>query len=230
MRLRVYPVLLLTFLVAPTTALAAKVYKWTDPQGNVIYSDSPRPGAIEIEVPTEPAGIVPVPPEKLPPPTASSADYGALIIVSPANNAVLNDPEGNVAVSLVLEPALKTTRGDSIRLRLDGRQLSASYTDNEISIPNVERGEHLLQADVVNGAGKVLITSAPVTFVQERPSQLAPAGTPTGDQPPTYEPVYPPQPYPPTYKPVYPPQPYTPQGQPKPNAPQRPPKPSAPTR
>lgn len=216
MRTCLYALLVLPWLIAPSPALAAKVYKWTDPQGNVIYSDSPRPGAIEMDVPTEPAGIVPVPPEKFPPKSDSNADYGALIIVSPANGAVLDDPEGNVSVSLVLEPALNARRGDSIRLRLDGRQLSASYTDSEIGIANVERGEHLLQADVVNRTGKVLITSAPVNFVQQRPSALAPAGPPTGDQPPIYEPVYPPQPYPPTYKPVYPPQPYTPQGQPKP--------------
>jgi len=221
MRTRFFALLLLNLLIAPGAALGVKIYKSTDAEGNVIYSDSPRPGAVEIEVPTEPAGIVPVPPGQLPPKSASATEYGSLIIVSPANNAVLSDPEGNVSVSLVLEPALKTGRGDSIRLRLDGRQLSTSYTDSEISIPNVERGEHLLQADVVNGAGKVLITSAPVNFSQQRASELAPAGPPPGDQPPIYEPVYPPQPYPPTYKPVYPPQPYPPQGQRKPNAPKR---------
>ena len=40
--------LVLALLLASTSAQADKVYKWTDAQGNVLYTDQPRPGAREI--------------------------------------------------------------------------------------------------------------------------------------------------------------------------------------
>ncbi len=199
-------------LLAPALAQAAKVYKWTDDQGNIIYSDSPRPGAEEIEVPTEPAGIVPVPPEKVPPAqeAVSGDGYGTLIVASPSNDQIIDDPSGTVTVSLAVEPPLRTRRGDTVRLSLDGQTLDTRYTGSAIAIPGVPRGTHTLYAEVVDRAGTVLISSAPVTFHVQAPSSEAPAG------PDIYEPTYPGQPYPPTYKPVYPPQPYPPQGRPKP--------------
>jgi len=79
-------------------ACAAKIYKWTDDQGNVIYSDTPHRGAIEMDVPTDPAGIIPVPPEKMRAPRQPAAEesvesYGTLTIVSPTNDQVLDNPK-----------------------------------------------------------------------------------------------------------------------------------------
>ena len=198
-------------------ACAAKVYKWTDEQGNVIYSDTPHRGAIEIELPTEPAGIIPVPPDKMPtskqPAAAeqSGESYTMLTIVSPTNEQVLDNPQGRVNVSLRVEPSLRGEQGHTIRLVIDGQPIDTLYTSDEIVITDVERGTHTLQVEVVNRAGNALIASEAVTFHIHEPSRLAPAG------PDIYPPVYPPQPYPPIYKPVYPPQPYPPQGRPKPN-------------
>jgi hypothetical protein len=199
-------------LLAPIGGQAAKVYKWTDAQGNVIYSDSPRPGAEEIEVPTEPAGIVPVAPGKMPPAgqAVPREGYGALIVASPSNEQVIEDPGGAVPVSLAVEPPLRTRDGDAVRLNLDGQPLDTRYTGAQIVIPGVPRGTHTLQAQVVDRAGTVLISSAPVTFHMHAPSSQTPAG------PDIYQPTYPGQPYPPVYPPVYPPQPYPPQGRPKP--------------
>ena len=192
-------------LLAAGHSFAAKVYKWTDENGNVIYSDKPRPGAVEIDVPTEPAGIVPVPPEKVAvpkPPAGGAAGYGSLIIASPSNDQVVEDRGSGVSVSLALEPALQTDKGHAIRLRLDGQALAARYTGGEITIPSIERGTHTLEAQIVDPAEVVLIASAPVTFTVQAPSSQAPTG------PDVYEPAYPPQPYPPVYPPVYPPRPH----------------------
>ena len=131
-------------------------------------------------------------------------------MASPAKDQIIEDPGGWVSVSLAVEPPLRVSQGDAIRLKLDGQTLDTRYTGSEIAIPSVPRGTHTLQAEVVNPAGTVLITSASVTFHVQEPSSQAPAG------PDIYDPVYPGQPYPPTYKPVYPPQPYPPQGRPKP--------------
>lgn len=199
-------------VLAPALGESAKVYKWTDNQGNIIYSDSPRPGAEAIEVPTEPAGIGSVPPKQMNAPKQQTPGpaYGALIMASPSEGQILDDPGGWVNVSLAVEPPLRVSQGDAVRLRLDGQALDTRYSGSQIAIPSVPRGTHTVQAEVVSPAGDVLIASATVTFHMQAPSSQAPAG------PDTYEPVYPGQPYPPTYKPVYPPQPYPPQGRPKP--------------
>ncbi len=190
-------------LTAPVAVHAAKIYKWTDPQGNVIYSDTPRPGAVEIEVPTAPAGIVPVPPrDRAQPsqPAARPAAYEALTVVAPADQQVLENIGGLVNVSLSVAPSLQVAEGHALRLRLDGRTLDARYPGAEIALPNVERGEHTLAAEVVDRAGAVLIASAAVTFTVHEPSSQAPDG------PDIYPPSVPGQVYPPTYRPVYPPQ------------------------
>lgn len=207
------PLLVIALLLpASGSGQSVKVYKWTDPQGNVTYSDTPRPGAKEIEILTEPAGIAPVRPEQMPQARPRTPDqlYGALIIASPSEGQIVEDPAGSVNVSLAVEPPLRVSQGDAIRLKLDGQVLDTRYTGGEVAIPSVPRGTHTLQAEVVNPAGKELIASAAVTFHMHAPSSQAPAG------PAIYDPVYPGQPYPPTYRPVYPPQPYPPQGRPKP--------------
>ena len=136
--------------------------------------------------------------------------YGALIMASPSEGQLIQDLTGSVSVSLAVEPPLRVSQGDAIRLRLDGQPLDTRYTGSEIAIPGVPRGTHTLQAEVVNPAGNVLIATGSVTFHVQEPSVQAPAG------PAIYPQTIPGQPYPPTYKPVYPPQPYPPQGRPKP--------------
>jgi hypothetical protein len=212
MRILCTQLLAVLLLFAPLCGHPAKVYKWTDAQGNVIYSDTPRPGAEEIDIPTEPAGIAPVRPEQMPPakPQAPGQLYGSMLIASPSEGQVIEDPAGWLNVSLAVEPPLRVSEGDAIRLKLDGQVLDTRYTGSEIAIPSVPRGTHTLQAEVVNPAGNALIASAAVTFHMYAPSAQAPAG------PEIYDPVYPGQPYPPVYPPVYPPQPYPPQGRPKP--------------
>ncbi|HEY7757778.1 MAG TPA: DUF4124 domain-containing protein [Burkholderiales bacterium] len=203
-------------LLGLSAAQAAKIYKWTDPQGKVIYSDRPRPGAVEIEVPTEPAGIVPVPPRDAAQPgqpASRPAAYRTLKVVSPADQQVLENIGGLVNVSLSVDPSLQVAEGHAIRLRLDGRTLDTRYPGAEIALSNVERGEHTLAAEVVDRAGAVLIVSAAVAFTLHEPSSQTPAG------PDIYPPATPAQPYPPVYDPAYPQQPQ--QGRPKPTNPYR---------
>lgn len=115
--------------LAPGLAAPATIYKSTDEKGRVIYSDEPRPGAVKIEIPTEPAGIVPIPPGaaqvKPPPPAEEMPPYRSLTIVAPADDAVLEYSGGWVNVFVSVDPALKVDRGHLVRLRLDGRLLRA---------------------------------------------------------------------------------------------------------
>ena len=187
--------LCLMLLVFTGSAAADKIYKWTDDQGNVQYSDQPRPGAQEMEISTEPAGITPVPAgaPRAGRPSEANQPYQSLIIAAPENGAELGDPEGRVNVSVVVAPSLQTDQGHTILLLLDGRPLQPAYAAGDIVLENVERGEHTMQAQVVDGSGTALITSDPVAFVQHRASRLAPRGP---DGPPRGAPPSMPRPTP----------------------------------
>jgi hypothetical protein len=169
-------------LACARPACADKIYKWTDEHGNVIYSDQPRPGAEELDISTEPAGITPLPADVRPAqkPSEAAKPYDSLLIAAPLGGAVLDDPEGRVSVSIVLAPSLRADQGHAIRLLLDGRVLGTRYAGSEMTLENVERGEHTLQAAVVDASGTALITSGQVAFVQQRPSRLAPRGPDAG--------------------------------------------------
>ena len=195
--------LLAALILASATADAAKIYKWTDERGNPVYSDQPHPGAEEIDVSTEPAGIVPVPEEKLRRPRPSAqvgAIYEKLAFTSPAKEATIRDNARTVTLALQVVPPLATASGHAIRLSLDGVALPTAYQTSDIVLPDLQTGPHTVQAAVIDANGSSLISSEPLTFYLKVTSTDDPTG------PNIYGPTYPPQPYPPTY----PPQPYPP--------------------
>jgi len=197
--------LLCALILASATADAAKIYKWTDQRGNPVYSDQPHPGAEEIEVSTEPAGIVPVPEEKLrrPRPPAQGGVYEKLAFTSPAKEETIRDNARTVTLALQVVPPLATASGHTIRLWLDGAALPTAYQTTDLVLTDLLTGTHTLQAMVADANGSFLILSDPLTFYLKVTSTDDPTG------PNIYPPTYPPQPYPPTYPrqpypPVYP--------------------------
>ena len=90
--MRALMVIVLTGLLALTAA--AEVYKWTDEDGNIIYSDEPHPGA-EVLDPQEVQTIDlpdPGPPPRLgergrPTPERKAPSYESIAITSPADEA-----------------------------------------------------------------------------------------------------------------------------------------------
>ncbi|MAZ39597.1 MAG: hypothetical protein CMF49_05695 [Legionellales bacterium] len=46
---------LMILLFVSSAVFAEKVYQWTDPQGNVVFSDKPHPDAKQIDVPDLPS-------------------------------------------------------------------------------------------------------------------------------------------------------------------------------
>ena len=112
---------------------AAEFYKSVDEQGNIVYSDSPTPGAEQLDPP--PISTVEGRPVKeqttegdatadeqagdkaaKKPPTR----YTKFTIVQPRNDDTIWDNTGAIPVSLQLEPPLDTENGHSIWVYVDG--------------------------------------------------------------------------------------------------------------
>lgn len=110
---------------------------------------------------------------------ATTALAGQIAIVSPRTGDAVGDAEGRVAVTLNASLA----NGERVRLLLNGVVVPAAGEGDRVLLLNVERGEHRLEAEVVDGNGSVVATSMPVTFVVNRiaaggPGRAAPPATP----------------------------------------------------
>lgn len=157
-------------------------YKWVDEQGQVHYSDRPREGAEEIQLPQSPA---PLPraatsaPEPAPAPAAATQTaegYQQIRIASPAQQQTLWNIEGNLDVTVELSPALRS--GHRVALYVDGQLQDLRPPGLSFQVPNVYRGIHTLQALVLDGRGAELIRSEPVTIMVQQTSILNPQRAP----------------------------------------------------
>lgn len=161
---------------------AAEAWRFVDADGNVEYSDMPRPGAVRIQLPeprTVPARL-PEPVEETMPATADEAArelprnavaYREIAIVDPANEDTLRDNGGNLLVSVSLKPSLQTQFGHRLQLLLDGA-VYATGTASNFAITELDRGTHTVQAVVLGLDDAPLASSAPVTFHLHRTSIL----------------------------------------------------------
>jgi hypothetical protein len=139
---------------------AAVVYKWTDADGVVHYSDQSVPGAQKIYTATSttastPAGATagPAAPDSHGTPKAAAAlGYTEFSITSPAPDQTFFGDEV-VGVHLTLEPDLKPDQ--IITWHLNGKQLEQGPTSTQFGLPRLDRGTYILAATITDqGSGE----------------------------------------------------------------------------
>jgi hypothetical protein len=164
-------------LFAAFAASAAVVYKWTDADGVVHYSDQAVPGAEKIITSSgsvngiggSTRGSANTTPNKPAPP---GLDYSGLAIESPAKEQVFFGDE-IVPVRLRLEPSLKPNQ--TITWHLNGKQLTDQPPDaTGFALQGLDRGTYAVAATVTDlGSGESQSTDS-VTFYVRQPSELSP--------------------------------------------------------
>lgn len=97
--------------------------------------------------------------------------YTSLVITQPAAEETIHDNTGTLAVELALSPALQIEQGHRIKLLLDGTVMPVTGTTS-LTLTEIDRGAHTLQAAVEDQSGAVLIVSEPVSFYMWRASAL----------------------------------------------------------
>ncbi|MEF3192680.1 MAG: DUF4124 domain-containing protein, partial [Halothiobacillaceae bacterium] len=162
-------------------AQAAEVYRYVDENGGVVFTDQPHKGAEKVIIEPAPATGVVVPnlPAAVPatpavqavtkPGSEPFAGYTALRITQPDPDQVLFSAVGDVDVSINLHPALRTDLGHGLTVLLDGVPVAQNTARMNLALNNIDRGEHVLEAFVLDAAGQVLIQSASVHFTVQRP-------------------------------------------------------------
>ena len=157
-----------------SAAQAVPVYRWVDENGQVHYSDRPGPGAERIELstgaPSLDAGL-PSRSRQQPAPEARTAvvtDYETLAVLQPASEETLWGTAGRVEIAIVVSPDLQSRH--SFGLYLDGELAEIAIRATRFSIEDVPRGEHTVQAVILDDANRELRRSAPVTFFVQQTS------------------------------------------------------------
>ena len=173
-------VLLMVLLLVAGLASAAEVYRWVDDSGQVHYSDRPRDGAERVDIGSAQAIETRVP-ERRNTARAAAEDeeeqpfrYTRLEIVRPAQEEILWNIEGELDVSLQVQPRLQT--GHRIELYLDGKPVEVPNRGRSLQARATEvfRGVHVLTAMVKDRNDRTLIESEPRTFAVQQNSILNP--------------------------------------------------------
>lgn len=185
-----YAFVLITSAAMIYTGIAgAKFYKSVDEQGNIVYSDTPTPGAEQLTPP--PISTVeskPVPkesdkelqktdeagsdePVKKPP-----TKYTKFSIVTPKNNDTIWDNAGSVPVSLLLEPPLDTENGHSVWVYVDGKAMIRKSQSLVQPLSGIERGAHKIRAEIRTEARKTLKRTQNITVHLKRASAIPRGG------------------------------------------------------
>jgi hypothetical protein len=149
----------------------ADVYRWTDKDGVIHYTDKPpEPGAKPVDLPQ----LQTFKPDALPslhagpdaPPAAKTVKV-SISISTPAAEETIRDGEGKVPVSVTAVPE----SGQGIIYTLDGAAQNKQPTPSSAYLlTGVERGEHSIGASLVDASGKTLATAAPVTIYMMPPT------------------------------------------------------------
>lgn len=143
-------------LLIPALA-GGQVYKWVDSNGKVHYSDRPVTGAETIGIPVQKA---PPPRDKPSVGQASPGPYGQFEIIAPADNATVRDPDGNVQVGLVLEPALM--EGHRLQILADGAPVTGNVPGTQLRLGGLALGSHQLQGQILDAGGAPIASSSVV--------------------------------------------------------------------
>lgn len=161
---------LLFLFLLPLAPAQAEVYQTRDEQGNVIYTDvPPKEGAPSVKLP--PVNVFEAPdlefPRKTSASTAGEFKYQKLEITAPQNNETIFINTANISIRISLLPAINRAAGHRLEILWDGQVL----TQNQLSyqIDEADRGEHVIEAQVVDKDGGVLISATPVTVHVKQP-------------------------------------------------------------
>ena len=139
------------------------------PDGSIRYSDKPQPGGQEVELPRLQTYTAPPVSQSSSKPTEAETkvDYKTFEVKSPSNNQVVRSNGGQISIQIGLEPALGS--GHSIEILMDGKSVG-SGRGTSISLTNVDRGSHSIQASIKDDAGKAIKQTSSVTFHLKRAS------------------------------------------------------------
>lgn len=149
---------------------AAQIYKYTDANGNTVYSDHSPDGVQAQTVDLPPLNSVePQAPSTATPATDSSQSprkiYEVLELGGLPTEEALRANNGTFTVNVQIKPRLQPPH--QLRLVLDDQPYGQPSNVPILQLVNIDRGEHRLAVQVLNGEA-ILQQSPAVVFTVQR--------------------------------------------------------------
>lgn len=166
------------FVVAVLCGVAgvasAQVYRWTDAQGVVHYSDTPHtrdqaPAQLpDLQSFHSPVGVdSPTSTSPVQAAASPSAGVPAPRITQPADGATIRDAQNELPVAV----AVVLNSGQGLIYYVDGKPQNTTPTQAMTTVlGDVWRGTHQLSVAVVDAQGHVVSQSSPVTVYMKPPT------------------------------------------------------------
>ena len=157
------------FLLLIALPAAAQIYKYTDASGNTVYSDHAPDGVQAQPVELPPLNSVqpqaPSPPSSdTPSPAPARNAYEVLELTGLPTEEALRVNNGTFTVSVLIKPRLQPPH--QLRLLLDDAPYGQPSNVPILQLVNVDRGEHRLAVQVINGEAIIQQSPAVVFTVQ----------------------------------------------------------------
>ncbi|WP_341961314.1 DUF4124 domain-containing protein [Pseudomonas sp. RC10] len=150
---------------------AAQIYKYTDANGNTAFTNQPPDGAKVQTVDLPPLNRVgttaprasssPVQNQAQP----VSASYQTLQLTDLPNDEALRANNGSFLVGVMIQPRLQA--GHQLQLLVDGRPYGSPTNVPRIQVTDLDRGEHSLSVQVLQGA-QVIQQSQTINLTVQR--------------------------------------------------------------
>ncbi|CAN0606028.1 unnamed protein product, partial [Ectocarpus sp. 12 AP-2014] len=161
-------------ILLPTLALSgaagawSQIYKVTDDERGVVFTDRPETvqstndqnvEAVELQETNTTAPVTPRPAAPTTPsaPVVEEVIAPTVTITSPANESTIAMGPGNFAVSASVAPPLG--RNERLELIMDGQPIGAAQSSASWFIEGALRGPHDLVVRRTDGRGKTLVVS-----------------------------------------------------------------------
>jgi hypothetical protein len=195
--------LILLFALTAGVAHSAPAWRWVDANGQVHYSDTPVPGATQVELSgAQTFGTAQRPPAAVRSagqspanPAGRSESYRTFNIVSPKQQETLWNVGTVVNVQVQLDPPLKPSH--LLDVYVDGQRRNLNTAGTELTLEDIYRGVHTIQAVVLDASGAEVIRSLATTFMVQQSSVQNPTNdSPVRPNPPRPTPVPAPMPRP----------------------------------
>lgn len=165
-------------ILAAAAGQAAVIYKWTDADGVIHYSDQPVPGAQKMTISAAPrsgttlgargTGANDDPPDQ--PREAPGLGYTQLAIASPQPDQSFFGDE-TITAGLALSPGLKANH--VVTWRLNGQALDAAGA-TQFNLPHLDRGTYSIAATITDQQSGESQSTDSVNFFVRQPSALSP--------------------------------------------------------
>jgi len=176
--------LIALLLLSSAAASAAPAWTWVDADGRRHFSDRPVPGATRIDLPDSApaaggtrttASTTTTIPQLQGSATETVPDIGytRFDILSPSNEQTLWNIGGTLSMQVAVEPSLQSSH--ALDVVMDGQRVELGARGGQLTIPEVYRGLHTLQAVIVDAvSGSEVLRSQPVTIMVQQTSILNP--------------------------------------------------------